>query len=751
MRLISESIDANQNILIVSDKHSNFVRYLKQVLENYSINIYYSPRLPNDISRFDSVFIFNYFDQINKLQKNRVNYVLFYIGKFDKAQSIAKDIIDKNIKGVKVISVNHEVVSGGDLEKILWFIYSNSSEVLLNLRIRHQEKLTPLSQNNIKKYLPKNNSFKYLIIGALIFYLSSIPLLISSSYILFRSGREIRINNFSKAQVLLSYGKLSQNIASGIYKITRPAYLLFSIALLPDTVLETNKRLETILQKSIDISVNGNSFVKSLFEKNKSLDQIKSQSIRLDKLNVDIETLLNELVFINQKFSTDLKFFKNIKSEIEATIGEVAKAKSILPHIKQILAENSEKKYLLLFANNMELRPGGGFIGSFGVLTVKNLTIEDIKIYDVYDADGQLKEHIDPPTPIRKHLGQPNWFLRDSAFSPDFFENYTQAKKFLDLELSLNGFDGGAIITTSAIQNILEGMNEIYLPDFNEKVNKDNFYIKAQLYAEEDFFPGSTQKKSFLASLTRQIFIDMENASFPILFKMFNKSLDEKQIAMVFEDENIQSSYDSLYWSGKRIIPSCYSKITNCAVDYIFSYDANLGVNKANFFVSKNMNLKVEISKDGSINNELSIFLNNESQKDIFPGGNYKNYMQISLPKRAIIKQLTKNGVLIEKRDESIDEYKTIGFLIEVPPLKSTEIKLKYSLQRALVEGDGIYQLIFQKQIGSQNSDLSIQIFTPENVSIQDQNFNPVVKDGNILYNTTLASDKIFIIKLKKN
>ncbi len=751
MRLISESIDANQKILIVSNKHLNFVKYLKQILENYSISIYYSPQLPNDISRFDSIFIFNFFDHINTLQKNRANYVLFYIDKFKKAQSITKEIVDNKITGVKVISVDREVVSGEYLEKILWFIYSNTSEVLLNLRIRRPEKLLPIGQNNIKKYLTKNNSFKYFIIGALIFYLSSIPLLISSSYFLYRAWRSIKMNNFSKAQILLSYGHLSQNIASGIYKITRPAYLLFSIALLPDTVLETNKRLETILQKSIDISVNGNSFIKGLFEKNKSIDQIKSQSIRVDKLNVDVEILLNELVFINQKISTDLKLLKNIKSELESTIEEVAKAKSIMPDIKSILAENTEKKYLLLFANNMELRPGGGFIGSFGVLKVKNLTFEDIKIYDVYDADGQLKEHIDPPTPIRKYLSQPNWFLRDSAFSPDFFENYTQAKKFLDLELGLSGFDGGVIITTSAIQNILEGMNEIYLPDFNEKINKDNFYIKAQLYAEEDFFPGSTQKKGFLASLARQIFIDMENASFPILFKMFNKSLDEKQIALVFEDENIQSSYDSLYWSGKRIVPSCYSKITNCAVDYIFSYDANLGVNKANFFVSKNINLKVEISKEGSINNELSIFLNNESQNDVFPGGNYKNYMQISLPRRAIIKQLTKNGILIEKRDESIDEYKTIGFLIEIPPLKSTEIKVKYSLQKALAEGDGIYQLIFQKQIGSQNSDLSIQIFTPENISIQDQNFNPVVKDGNILYNTILASDKIFIIKLKKN
>lgn len=743
MRLISESTQSNQNLLIVSSKKTNFVKYLKQVLETYSINVFYTPFLPKNINNFDYVFILNNTYKLKQLLNTKVKYVLFYIGKLKKAQSIASEIINKNIKNIKVVNSAYEVHVGVDLEKLLWFVFSSHTDAFINLRTaRPKETFSKVGPFNIKKYL---------IIFLILFYLLCIPLFLTSSYFLYRSGKAIRVNEFPKAQVLMSYANVSQKIGSGVYKITRPVYLLFSIATLPDSISETNIKINTILQKSIDISINGNGFIKALFEKNKTDDQIRVQVLRIDKLEADINTLLTELTFIQKKISGNLFLLKNFKVEIEDLINEVAKAKTIMPNIKSVLGEDIEKKYLLLFANNMELRPGGGFIGSFGILTIRDLTIQDLKIYDVYDADGQLKEHVNPPAPIRKYLGQPNWFLRDSAFSSDFYENYTQAKKFLDLEINSGNFDGGILVTTSAIQNILESMNEIYIPDFNEKINKDNFYIKAQLYAEENFFPGSTQKKGFLAALTRQMFIELENASFPVLFKMLNKSLDEKHITLLFDDKNIQSSYDSLYWSGKRIAPSCYSKTENCAVDYIFTFDANLGVNKANFFVTKNMNLKVTMTKDGSLNNELTIFLNNESQNNTFPGGDYKNYMQISLPKRAIIKQLTKNGVLIEKRDESIDEYKTIGFLVEIPAQKSTEIKLKYSLQSVLSDGDGIYQLIFQKQIGSLNSDLSIQIFTPENITIQDQNFNPVVKDNSFLYNTTLSSDKILIIKLKKN
>ncbi len=743
MHLVSESVQSNQNLLIVSAKKTNFVKYLKQVLEAYSINVFYTPILSKNINNFDYVFILNNPYKLNQLLSTSVKYVLFYIGKLNKAKSIANDVINKNIKNIKVINSAYEVYVGADLEKLLWFIFSSHTDTFINLRTSQPKKpLLKINKFNIKKYL---------IIFLISFYFLCIPLFLTSSYFLYRSGKSIKVNDLSRAQVLMSYANLSQKIGSGIYKITRPVYLLFSIATLPDTISETNIKINTILQKSIDISINGNGFIKALFDKNKTTDQIRVQILRIDKLNADVNTLLTELTYIQKKISGNLFLLKNFKVEIDDLINEVAKAKTIMPNIKNILGENEEKKYLLLFANNMELRPGGGFIGSFGILTARNLTLEDLKIYDVYDADGQLKEHVNPPSAIRKYLGQPNWFLRDSAFSSDFYENYTQGKKFLDLEINSGDFDGGILITTSAIQNILESMNEIYIPDFNQKINKDNFYIKAQLYAEENFFPGSIQKKGFLAALTRQMFIELENASFPILFKMFNKSLDEKQITMLFDDTNVQSSYDSLYWSGKRIAPSCYSKNENCAVDYLFPFDANLGVNKANFFVTKNMNLKVNITKDGSLNNELTVFLNNESQNNTFPGGDYKNYMQISLPKRAVIKQLTKNGVLIEKRDESVDEYKTIGFLVEIPAQKSTEIKIKYSLQSVLSDGDGIYQLIFQKQIGSQNSDLSIQVFTPKNITIQDQNFNPVVKDDSFLYNTTLSSDKILIIKLKKN
>ena len=103
------------------------------------------------------------------------------------------------------------------------------------------------------------------------------------------------------------------------------------------------------------------------------------------------------------------------------------KTKKIISYFQGVLTEKNPKKYVIFFANNMELRPGGGFIGSFGIFEIGNYSIGEIKIYDIYDADGQLTVHLDPPKPIAQYLHVPHWFFRDSNFSPDFFTNLPRA------------------------------------------------------------------------------------------------------------------------------------------------------------------------------------------------------------------------------------------------------------------------------------------------------------------------------------
>lgn len=241
----------------------------------------------------------------------------------------------------------------------------------------------------------------------------------------------------------------------------------------------------------------------------------------------------------------------------------------------------------------------------------------------------------------------------------------------------------------------------------------------------------------------------MENASSIKLAKEIKKSLDEKQVILYFDDPKLQKVIDSFYWSGRTIKAPCRPEVENCIIDYAFPIDANLGINKANFFVNRSFDLKIKIDEQGHLNNTFSVVFNNDSQ-DVFPGGAYRNYFQLYLPRNTLIKNISIDGVQVEDFVEENDQYKKIGLLLEIKPKTIAELKINYELAGYLKKGKNVYQLIMQKQIGASNSDLAIRLLLPKNIHLLNQNFSALVKDGQIIYNTTLSADKIFFVELIK-
>lgn len=658
----------------------------------------------------------------------------------------------EKLRNVKVVYLASWEVGPDDLEKILWFAFSQSKESFLKIeslvttRSMIKRKTRPFQ---FKKMLTRRNAFFAVLIFVIVYHLLMFPFFGLSAYFFYKSAVAFKDNKLEKTRQLLGWGNYFLALGKNLYAPARPAYLLFSVALFPDSLLDIETRSATILQKSTQITENGNLILQLLLKKDKDETEKKNLEGRIQKLREDVTGLKDDLIFLEEKLpQSQISSLLQLKKDVGDMLELIDKGEKILPHLDVIFGKDGEKKYLLLFANNMELRPGGGFIGSFGILTANDLTIEDIKVYDVYDADGQLTTHYAPPDPIRRYLNQPNWFLRDSAFSSDFYENYNQAKFFLEKEINLTGFSGGMLITTSAIQNLLEPFDTLYLSDFGENITRDNFYLKAQYYSEKNFFPGSIQKKSFLGSLTNQILVNLETIPPKDFLKMIKKSFDEKQLLAIFEDANIQEVFDLLHWSGKTIVPRCALKSENCVIDYTFPYDANLGVNKANFFVSRLVTEKIDIEKDGTISNTLTIKIKNDSPADTFPGGSYKNYFQVLIPQQAGVKSVTKDDTIVENFDLYEGDFKGIGFFLEIPPKQSSEIRVQYQLDKPLNIGKGVYQLIFQKQTGSKNSDFILEMTLPQNISVLNQNFSPLVKDNRIFYNTNLSADKIFFIEL---
>lgn len=761
MRLTTELNSDKQQILII-DKHSSLIlSHLKEQIKKYDNDVYISPRLPQNISKFDMYFIINENKILDRLVQNAKKKIIFiFINQKKSAAHLNENVSDLKLKNVKIISLeNLYEPTPEDIEKILWFSFSRSEENFLTIHsfkikkkptVNEDPKKNLFSFSTLEMWFKPKKLITFFIILIIVLHFLFIPPLLISTYFHYLAVKSISKLDIDKTLTFTDYAGKSLSISKKLYSLSRPTFLVLGIVIFPDNIVQINEKTNITLQKALHLYKESSALTTLFLKKDKTQQDKDFFSLHMNSIKNDIDDLDENLSVIYQKLPIWNNQLKNTKESIKQTLNMIDNVQRVFPYVENILGKDSEKKYLLLFANNMEIRPGGGFIGSFGVITFKDFSIKDFKVYDVYDADGQLVAHIEPPAPIKKYLEQPHWFLRDSAFSPDFSDNYKQALFFLDKEMHFSNFDGGMIVTTTAIQNILSSMRNLYIPDFNEMVNKDNFYLKAQMYAEKDFFPGSTQKKRFLASVANQMLINIQDASLQDTLKMVKKSLDEKQMALYFEDQKIQSLMDSLYWSGRTIAPNCAARSDNCVVDYIFPVDANLGVNKANFFISRSISLDIKINSEGTITNQLTIKLKNDSANDAFPGGTYKNYIQIYLPKNIVLKNITKNDVLVEGYDEKDDIYKTIGFYLEVKPQATAVINLRYQLKNTLSTGQGAYQLIVQKQMGSSNSDINLQITLPKNIYIINQNFSPLVKNNTITYNTTLTADKIFFVDLIK-
>src|SRR5690606_27149220 len=85
-----------------------------------------------------------------------------------------------------------------------------------------------------------------------------------------------------------------------------------------------------------------------------------------------------------------------------------------------ILGFDREKTYLVLFQDNLELRPGGGAIEGAAELGIKNGKITRFEEVDVASLDSVLKIHVEPSYALRRFVPVEHLYLRDSNFDPDF-------------------------------------------------------------------------------------------------------------------------------------------------------------------------------------------------------------------------------------------------------------------------------------------------------------------------------------------
>lgn len=455
---------------------------------------------------------------------------------------------------------------------------------------------------------------------------------------------------------------------------------------------------------------------------------------------------------------------KNFISQIDSLSGKVAsytnlvsKAQAISILLPEMVAIEGSKSYLVLLQNNMELRPGGGFIGSFAKVSFEGGKLKNLDVNDIYAIDGNLNIQVEPPKEIKEDLGQKYWFLRDSNWESDFPTSARQAEWFYTKETG-ERVEGVVALDVSAIEELLGAIGPLDLADYNEKITADNLFEKAISHAELSFFPGSQAKKSFITALTNQLFnkiFFLPQNNWAGIIAALGKGLDEKHISIYLNDTKLFSYLAAERWIHDLPRQPKIQTPTELAQtkDFLSVVEANLGANKVNYYLDRSYQLETVVGKDGEIQHTLRIGYTNKSPSEAFPGGKYKNRMRIYLPFGSKLTKASWGESDVTRDVTSFVDYGRSGYsmLLELLPKEQKNLVLDYTVPIKLEFKNSLtsYRLDIIKQPGTLEDPLKWSISYPINYQVASKQTQAAGPQEQAI-STDLSVDRSFQVDFKK-
>lgn len=513
----------------------------------------------------------------------------------------------------------------------------------------------------------------------------------------------------------------------------------------------------------VDYAVSGS---KALFETTKIIsgEQNLNPKPLYEKAQIELSAATNKLSKVSSSFSNE-EFVNKYPEVLQTRILDLGNklnyyrqlveqarvASNILP---ELTAVGSKKTYLILLQNNLELRPTGGFIGSYGKISFENGKITNILVDDIYNLDGGLKDVIEPPEELKTDLGVNRLYLRDSNFDPDFPTSARQAEFFYRKEAG-ESVQGVIAIDLSASSKLLSAVKGLNLSEYGDFIDSGNLFEKVISHAEVSFFPGSQAKKNYLVSLQSQLFnkvFYLSNQNWPAIIQAISESLNQKHMLVYLDDPTLFSYLTSTNWAG--VFPRGGVSDIGHTNDFLGVVESNMGANKSNFFLQRKYNLETAFGKEGQVQHKLTISYKNNSPSEVFPGGKYKNRLRVYLPAGAKLAKALFGEVDYTRRFLSFTDYGRSGLsaLLEIAPKEQKSLILFYDLPKGLSFKDknSNYRLEIFKQPGTEADPLEWNLTYPINFEVEPE-FNITSSEPQqIRVNSDLGKDLIYLLNIKQ-
>ncbi|MFC1646849.1 DUF4012 domain-containing protein [Patescibacteria group bacterium] len=423
----------------------------------------------------------------------------------------------------------------------------------------------------------------------------------------------------------------------------------------------------------------------------------------------------------------------SLKELVDSTASLFVNAQPLIENLPMILGEPDERRYLVLFQNDKELRATGGFITAYAQFRIVRGKIILEKSDDIYSLDAALSKSFAAPREILEfHKGVYKFNIRDSNISPDFKLSMEQFVKMYETASGREEIDGIIALDTHVLVEALKILGPMYVYDreFSDQIDERCDCPRA-VYELEDYSTRPVgyireARKDIIGVLMRELMYKALGVSpsqyWGRLFQMMLDEINTKHILAYFFSPAEQDAVESFNMAGRIMAKdetaALLSYKEGSGWDYLHINNSNMAGAKSNMFVSQKVTKETDINGDGTVSTKLTI-----DYKNPYPGSDcglesgglclnapLRNWIRVYTPLGS--KLVSSKGAQSPKDNKPVDleTYdslnKTVfeGFLI-VNPLQTAKLELTYE---SPVDVSKDYNLLVQKQPGTENQEYTL-------------------------------------------
>lgn len=516
--------------------------------------------------------------------------------------------------------------------------------------------------------------------------------------------------------------------------------------------------------------------LKDVFKQGDPIENKSGLTTALNKFNNDLESAYSYAVLAENNINkVDLNSLPdNLRNaDLPGKASQIKEgivdAQNFIKLGLNLLGAYRQQDYLLLFQNPSEIRATGGFIGSYGIISLDDGKVRKMFLDDVFNPDGQLKEKVVPPTPIQKISTA--WSLHDSNW---FFDFPTSAKKAAWFYEKTGGptVSGVVAFNPTVVERLLDVTGPIDMPEYGTAIVAENFVETIQYKVEKDFDKEENKPKKILADFMpkfiERLFAKKENL--PKIIDALTESIKDKDIMVYSADEEVQKIISENNFSGEMVISEN---------DYLAVVSSNINGYKTDRVVDESVDLKTEVDVDGYIINTLTIIKKHDGGGSKFDYYNKVNadYLRVYVPEGSTL--IDAKGQTLETNKPPVD-YEKLGFKIDkdiewtessmvvdektktqiykesgktvfgnwvfVSPKEDVRLVYRYRLPKRLDRGED-YEMVFQKQSGSKVN-LNWGFSIANDVDIHSDDADLIISGSSANLSSDWDSDMKKILKL---